>query len=107
MLRVMLVCSAGMSTSLLVTKMQDAAKKQGLELEVTAVPEVEAKQNYEKADVVLLAPQVRFLLNKMKQELEPLGKPVSVIDGMTYGLMKGEAVVKQVLELTVEADRQK
>ncbi|MGE5630503.1 MAG: PTS sugar transporter subunit IIB [Caulobacteraceae bacterium] len=101
MLRVMLVCSAGMSTSLLVTKMADAAKKEGVDIEIFAVPEVEVKQNIDQADVVLLAPQVRFLYGKMKQELEPRGIPLAVIDGMNYGLMKGDAVVKQVLELTV------
>ena len=101
MLRVMLVCSAGMSTSLLVTKMMNAAKNDGIDIEIFAVAEVEVKENIDQADVVLLAPQVRFLFNKMKQELEPKGIPLAVIDGMNYGLMKGDAVVKQALELTV------
>jgi cellobiose PTS system EIIB component len=100
-LRVMLVCSAGMSTSLLVTKMKNAATKEGIDIEIFAVPEVEVKEYIDQADVVLLAPQVRFLFNKMKLELEPKGIPLAVIDGMNYGLMKGDAVVKQALELTV------
>ncbi len=103
MLRVMLVCSAGMSTSLLVTKMKNAAKNDGIDIEIFAVAEVEVKETIDQADVVLLAPQVRFLFNKMKQELEPRGIPLAVIDGMNYGLMKGDAVVKQALELTVNA----
>ena len=103
MLRVMLVCSAGMSTSLLVTKMMNAAKNDGIDIEIFAVAEVEVKENIDQADVVLLAPQVRFLFNKMKQELEPRGIPLAVIDGMNYGLMKGDAVVKQALELTANA----
>lgn len=101
MLKVMLVCSAGMSTSLLVNKMKAAADKEGVEIEIFAVPEVEVMQCMDQADVVLLAPQVRFLYNKMKQELEPRGIPLAVIDGMNYGLMKGDAVVKQALELAV------
>ena len=100
-LRVMLVCSAGMSTSLLVTKMKAAAEKDGIDIEIFAVPEVEVAQNIDQVDVVLLAPQVRFLFNKLKQELEPRGIPMAVIDGLTYGLMKGDVVVKQALELTV------
>lgn len=99
MLRVMLVCSAGMSTSLLVSKMKAAAEKEGFDVEIFAVPEVEVKQNIDQVDVVLLAPQVRFLFNKMKQELEPKGIPIAVIDGLTYGMMKGDVVVKQALEL--------
>ncbi|HWR60132.1 MAG TPA: PTS sugar transporter subunit IIB [Clostridia bacterium] len=99
MLRVMLVCSAGMSTSLLVNKMRTAAAEEGVDLEIFAVPEVEVLQSIDRVDAVLLAPQVRFLFNKLKQELEPKGIPVAVIDGLTYGLMKGDAVVKQALEL--------
>lgn len=102
MLKVMLVCSAGMSTSLLVNKMKAAAVKEGVEVEIFAVPEVEVMQSIDQADVVLLAPQVRFLYNKMKQELEPKGIPMAVIDGMTYGLMKGDVVVKQALELAAK-----
>lgn len=101
MLKVMLVCSAGMSTSLLVNKMKAAADKEGVDLEIFAVPEVDVMPNIELADVVLLAPQVRFLFNKLKKELEPKGIPIAVIDGLTYGLMKGDAVLKQALELTV------
>ena len=37
MKRIMLVCAAGMSTSLLVTKMQAAAEAEGLEAEIFAV----------------------------------------------------------------------
>lgn len=103
MLRIMLVCSAGMSTSLLLTKMKDAAIKMGVDIEIFAVPEVEVKECINQADVVLLAPQVRFLFNKMKLELDPKGIPLAVIEGMNYGLMKGEAVVKQALELTVNS----
>ncbi|HYE11185.1 MAG TPA: PTS sugar transporter subunit IIB [Patescibacteria group bacterium] len=100
MKKIVLVCSAGMSTSLLVTKMKDAARKQGIEAEIIAVPEVDAKHNTNGTDVVLLAPQVRYLLNKMKKDLEPLGIPVAVIESINYGMMNGEAVIKQAMELT-------
>ena len=106
MLRVMLVCSAGMSTSLLVNKMKATAAKEGIDIEIFAIPEVEVVQSIDQADVVLLAPQVRFLYNKLKQELEPRGIPMAVIDGMNYGMMKGDAVVKQALELTVSSKQQ-
>ena len=38
MKKIMLVCSAGMSTSLLVTKMEQAAEKVGDEVEIFALP---------------------------------------------------------------------
>ena len=99
MKKIMLLCSAGMSTSLMVTKMMDAAKKQGLEVEIYAIPEVEMKNRMDDVDVVLLAPQVRFLLNRIKEKLEVKGIPVAVINSIHYGTMNGAAVIQQAMEL--------
>lgn len=98
MKRIMLVCCAGMSTSLLVKKMQDAAVQKGIEVEIFAVGEAEAKE-HEDIDVVLLGPQVRYLLSKMQKLMEPKGIPVGVIDSILYGTMNGEAVLKKALEI--------
>ncbi len=46
---IMLVCSAGMSTSLLVTKMQKAAEDRGMEADIFAVSASEADTNLEKS----------------------------------------------------------
>jgi PTS system cellobiose-specific IIB component len=60
---IMLVCSAGMSTSLLVTKMQKAAEEKGIDAEIFAVSASDADNNLESknVDVLLLGPQVRFM----------------------------------------------
>ncbi len=101
MKKIMLVCCAGMSTSLLVTKMNTAAIRLGTQAEVFAVSEADSK-NYTDIDVVLLGPQVRYLLGKMQEVMKPKGIPVAVIDSMNYGTMNGEAVLKQALELMKE-----
>ena len=62
MTKIILCCSAGMSTSLLVTKMQAAAKEQGIETAIQAKSEAEVKNHEDEMDVLLLGPQVRFLL---------------------------------------------
>lgn len=99
MKKIMLVCCAGMSTSLLVKKMQDAAAKENLEAEIFAIGEADVK-NHEDVDVVLLGPQVRYLLGKMEKLMNPKGIPVSVIDSVLYGTMNGEAVLKQAIDMT-------
>jgi len=99
MKRITLVCGAGMSTSLLVVKMNDAAKKLGVEAFIIAVAEAELKHHIEKTDVLLLGPQVRFLLNKYKTTYEPKGIKVDVINSMDYGLMNGENVLNHALSL--------
>ncbi|WP_099223977.1 PTS sugar transporter subunit IIB [Listeria costaricensis] len=96
---IMLVCSAGMSTSLLVTKMEKAAEAEGMDAKIFAVAEAEADKHIDEIDVLLLGPQVRFLEGSMKKKLEPKGIPVAVINSVDYGMMKGDNVLKQALEL--------
>lgn len=96
---IMLVCSAGMSTSLLVTKMEKAAAEKGLEAKIFAVAEAEAANHLDEIDVLLLGPQVRFLEGNMKKKLEPKGIPLAVINSVDYGMMKGDKVLEQALEL--------
>lgn len=93
-MKILLICSAGMSTSLLVTKMNKAAEEQGLELEIMAHGASEAKKNLTNADIILLGPQVRF----MKDEITKLATvPVQVIDMMAYGRMDGARVLNDAL----------
>ncbi|WP_407857240.1 PTS sugar transporter subunit IIB [Enterococcus sp. 22-H-5-01] len=103
MKRIMLVCAAGMSTSLLVTKMEKAAEAQGLESDIFAVSASEADTKLEDTDkpvdVLLLGPQVRFMKNQFETKLEPKGIPVDVIDMKDYGMMNGEAVLNTALNL--------
>ncbi|GAA0115531.1 PTS sugar transporter subunit IIB [Clostridium senegalense] len=98
MKKIMLVCCAGMSTSLLVEKMEKAAAKDNINVKIIAVGEIDLK-NHMDVDVVLLGPQVRYLLNKIRKTMEPKGIPVDVIDSMMYGTMNGEKVLKKAMEL--------
>lgn len=95
---ILLVCSAGMSTSMLVKKMQEAAEKKGIEATIWAVGDAEAQMNSEKADVIMLGPQVRFLEKKMKDMVNN-EKPVAVIDMQSYGTMNGAKVLDTALSL--------
>ncbi|GIN38981.1 MULTISPECIES: PTS sugar transporter subunit IIB [Heyndrickxia] len=99
MKKIMLVCSAGMSTSLLVTKMEKAAVEKGEEIQIFAVAEAEAKNHFEEIDVLLLGPQVRFLKGKLEKQLDGKGIPVQVIDSIDYGTMNGDAVLTKALQL--------
>lgn len=98
---IMLVCSAGMSTSLLVTKMQEAATNKGYEVEIFATSSSEADTKIEnsKIDVLLLGPQVRFMKEQFEKKLADKRIPVSVINMQDYGMMNGEKVLEQAESL--------
>ena len=67
MKKIMLVCSAGMSTSLLVTKMEQAAEKVGDEVEIFALPMSDVINRLSTVYCVLLVPQIIFNLRKIKE----------------------------------------
>ena len=98
-MKVKLFCSAGMSTSMLVTKMQEAAKSRGLEMQINAYPEAKIDEETNDCDVALLGPQVRFMLAKAKEICGPKGIPVEVIDMRDYGTMNGGNVLDRVLKM--------
>lgn len=98
-MKIILVCSAGMSTSMLVNKMKKAAEERSLDLDISAVAESQLKNNLDNLDVVLIGPQVRYLEKKIKQQLEPLGVKVDIINQLAYGLMQGDKVLDQAITL--------
>lgn len=97
MLNIMLCCASGMSTSLLVEKMKKAALQQNIEVNIWAVGANEVRENADKADVILLGPQVKYAQKKIQSEAP--GKPVAHIGMREYGMMNGAAVLKQAVEL--------
>jgi PTS system cellobiose-specific IIB component len=99
MINILLACSSGMSTSLLVTKMEEEAQERGIETEIWAVAQDKAEKDMEKADVLLIGPQMRFMKKKLKKVGDEIGVPVDSIDPMAYGRVDGKAVLDTALEL--------
>ncbi|MBQ7497408.1 MAG: PTS sugar transporter subunit IIB [Selenomonas sp.] len=97
MKKIILLCAAGMSTSMLVKKMQEAAAAENFECEIAAYPTAEAKDKASDADVILLGPQVRFA--KSKVEAACPGIPVEPIDMKLYGRMDGKGVLETAKKL--------
>ncbi|WP_311480220.1 PTS sugar transporter subunit IIB [uncultured Anaerococcus sp.] len=99
-LDIVLCCSAGMSTSLVVEKMQDAAKEKGIDVEIKAVPvsSVEELDNSHKIDILLLGPQVKFKLNELKEVYKDQNTLVDVINMMDYGMINGEKILTDALK---------
>ncbi|MGX5026393.1 PTS sugar transporter subunit IIB [Enterobacter asburiae] len=100
MKNILLVCAAGMSTSMLVKRMRDYAATINADVNINALAIAEAKGKIKnnEADVVLLGPQVRF----QKSEIEAVAQgkaPVAVIDMRDYGAMNGKSVLEFAFKL--------
>ena len=98
--RIMLICAAGMSTSLLVTKMQKAAHELGEYVEIFALL-FAWKKEIANVDCVLLGPQVRYAKTEIESIIEESGKkiPYAIIDMKDYGLMDGKTVFAKAMKL--------
>lgn len=97
MKKILLVCNAGMSTSMLVAKMKKAAEESKLEVEIEAKSLSEAKKEIESVDVVLLGPQIRYELANVKKIAG--STPVEAIDMKDYGMMNGKKVLERAMEV--------
>ncbi len=99
MIRVLIVCSWGMSTSLLVDSLLAAAIESRLELAVEALSAGEYAARVEECDVVLIAPQIRHLRKSIEKLANSASKPVALIEPYHYATMNGKAVLGQVFSL--------
>lgn len=98
--KIYLFCSAGMSTSLLASKMQKVATEHNLPIEVEAFPyaqidKIVAEKN---PDCILLGPQVKFMLKEVQEKFDAQ-TPVDVINSADYGAMNGEKVLKTAIKM--------
>ena len=97
-MRIMLACCAGMSTSLVVSKMQEAAREQGKDYKIWAVEQSQIQEELGNFDVLLLGPQVRHILRKVTKIVGDQA-PIAVIDPVAYGTCIGAKVLEQAENL--------
>ncbi|MEK4700809.1 PTS sugar transporter subunit IIB [Solibacillus sp. FSL R7-0668] len=101
MKNIMLVCVAGMSTSLLVSKMQKVAQENNVDAHIFAVAENEVDKVLAKEDVhvLLLGPQVRYLKATFEDKYKEHKFPIDTIAMVDYGMMNGDNVLNHALKL--------
>jgi PTS system cellobiose-specific IIB component len=97
-MRIMLACAAGMSTSILVAKMEEASKAAGRDDKIWAVEQGTIENELGNFDVLLLGPQVRHILRRVQKMVGDQAK-VAMIDTLAYGRCDGAAVLRQADEL--------
>lgn len=91
--KIMLVCNGGMSTSIMAKQIRDASEGR---YDVVAYSEgVYANNLTDDIKVILIAPQIRFLVDEIQNVAGP-NRIVKAIDMQTYGLMNGKKVLKMI-----------
>ena len=103
MKRFYLFCNAGMSTSLLASRMQKVADANNLPIEIKAFSDSRMADIVSEfnPEVILLGPQVKHLYDKVNERYGDK-HVVSVIDSVDYGNVDGERVLKKAMKLYKE-----
>ncbi|CAM3700017.1 Lichenan-specific phosphotransferase enzyme IIB component [Vibrio aerogenes CECT 7868] len=99
MVKILLCCCAGMSTGMVVSKMKKSASERGINAQIEAVGMEQFDANVSEYDCFLLGPQIKYKLNDFKEKADAVNKPISVINQMDYGMIKGDKILNDALAM--------
>lgn len=103
MKRVIIVCSASLTSSLLSSRLQKYSNENGLDLLFQPLPYIQLKDMIVGVDCVLLTPQVRFSKNEITAAVNKTRNvPVALIDVLDYDQSNVESICNLVLSIIKE-----
>jgi len=79
--------------------MLEAAKERDIPVEIDAYGVAEFDTQFPRYQVVLLGPQVKYMLNTLSEKAAAQGIPVQPINPMDYGMQRGNEVLDYALSL--------
>ena len=99
-MKILFVCSQGMSSAIAVNALKKEAEKNGVEMEVLAVSTQEFEEEVKKGyDVAMVAPQVRHRFDYLKEFAVSANVPCALIQPQAYSPLPRPKLFKQVNEL--------
>ena len=97
-MNLLVCCASGMSSSLLVQKMRQTVKDQGLnDIKIGSCSKDQLSKYLEEADVILVAPQLEFYFDEIKEKVAPYQKQVLAISSQDYGEMNAISIINSIL----------
>jgi|SRR5699024_5218593 len=97
-MNILLVCSQGASTSILVQRLLKEVEKKELHWEIEALPILNATETVGKYDLILVAPQVTYQKKILEKFTNRFGVPLLDIDPVIYGKMEAITLVEKIEE---------
>ena len=91
MKRILLLCAMGMSTSLLVRKLEKQAEEEKYECEIDACSAFDVDEFPKEPDLIVLGPQVRHRLDEFRDKYPQ--KRVIALDTVLYGMMDAKSIL--------------
>lgn len=97
-MNILLACSSGITTNLLVNKMLDASLASGRNDKIRAVGQAELDAAMHDSDVLLLGPQMKFLYEKLVPRAQETNTKIGTIPAKMYANIDGEGILKLAIE---------
>jgi len=97
-MKILVICSGGMSTSMLVTSMKKAADSKKISVTIESGAVSGLSKMIDNCDVIMVAPQVRHRIDEIKSIADKNNKFVVIIKPEVYGLINGEGALKQAMD---------
>jgi len=97
-MKVLLVCSGGMSSSIVVKAVKKEAEKQDFSLQIKSVGTGEFEDELREGNynLVIVAPQVKHRMKTFEEQAKPFNVPVEVIVPMGYTPLGASKVLDQI-----------
>lgn len=105
-MNILLLCSAGLSTSIVVNKMKQALDDTQKEWRIEAHPIENLDDLINDFDVVLLGPQVAHKLKSTKANFAYTGKPIELITPLDYAMGNGKKILEKAIQMYEKGDGQ-
>ncbi|WP_373706077.1 PTS sugar transporter subunit IIB [Jeotgalibaca porci] len=99
--KILLICTAGITTGLLVRNVQAEVDAKGLGLQIYSAPAIIAEQaiQTQKIDGLLIGPQSEYEINRLKDFLSYKAVPYKLISREAYETLDGKAVLAEIMKL--------
>lgn len=97
----LLICTAGITTGLLVRSIEKEIEKREIPLHVYSAPSIIAEQiiDKQKIDGILIGPQAQYEIQRLEGLLNSKKIPYQLISKENYELLNGSGVLDEGIEI--------
>ncbi len=95
-MKILLVCSAGMTTSILVNNMKQYAEPTD---KISAYPLSFLMEHIQECDVILVGPQVKHMFKEIEDKAIALGKGIALMEPSAFAKVDGAIIYQQAKDV--------
>lgn len=99
MIRILLVCGSGASSGFMAANLRKSAKKEGVEVKVTARGESEIESYIDDIDALMVGPHLEYILDDIEGYIGDADVTVVLMKPEYYSTLDGEKALKHLLEV--------